>query len=200
MSPSMRERWRCGDLAERLATVTLAGIREDTRRTEQELAALWDVTYPSLFGALLDLAAAVSVRLPDVRLGESPRMADFARVLPAVDHVCGTDGLSRFTSKARGVAQDSLDADPFLTALRSRLERTFQGTAVELLTQVTPGDEMWRPPREWPKNSRQVTTLLRRNAPALRHAGWTIEDLGADNKQHATVWQISAPASGEPSR
>lgn len=101
-----------GDLAERLATVTLARIKQDTRRTEQELAALWDVTYPSLFGALLDLAAAVAVRLPDVRLDESPRMADFARVLAAVDDVCGTNRLSRFTSKARSLAEDSLDADP----------------------------------------------------------------------------------------
>lgn len=73
-----------GHAAECLATVTLARIREDTRRTEQELAATWDVTYASLFGALLDLAAAVAVRLPDVRLGESPRMADFARALAAV--------------------------------------------------------------------------------------------------------------------
>lgn len=127
-------------------------------------------------------------------------MADFACVLAAVDDVCGTDGLSRFTSKARGLDEDSLDADPFLTALRSRLERTVQGTAVELLAQVTPGDETWRPPREWPKNSRQVTTFFRRNAPALRHAGWTIEDLGAENKQHATVWQISAPTLGGPTR
>jgi len=79
------------------------------------------------------------------------------------------------------MAEDSLDADPFLTALRSRLERTFEGTAVELLSQVIPAEETWRPPREWPKNSRQVTTLLRRNTPALRHAGWMIEDLGADN-------------------
>lgn len=164
------------------------------------MAALWDVSYPSIFGGLLDLAAAVAVRLPHARLDVSPRMADFARVLAAVDDMCGTDGLRRFTSKTRTLAEDTLDADPFLATLRTRLERTFEGTAVELLSRVRPTEETWRPPREWPKNSRQVTPLLRRNAPALRHAGWQIEDLGADNKQHATVWQINAPTSGGSSR
>lgn len=183
-----------GDLAERLATVTLAQITDAARRSEQELSALWDVSYPSILGALLDLAADVAVQLPRIVLNVSPRMADFARVLAAVDDVCGTAGLARFTSKTRSMAEDTLDADPFLAGLRTTLERTFEGTAVELLTHVTPTEAGWRPPREWPKNSRQVTTLLRRNAPALRHAGWQIEDLGADNKQHATVWRVTPPA------
>lgn len=184
-----------GDLAERLATVTLARITDSTRRSEQETAALWDVSYPSIFGALLDLAAAVAVQLPRVVLEGSPRMADFARVLAAVDDLCGTDGLSRFTSRRRSMAEDTLDADPFLATLRTRLDRTFEGTAVELLNLAFPAEATWRPPREWPRNSRQVTTLLRRNAPALRHAGWQIEDLGAGNKLHATVWQITPPAA-----
>ncbi len=187
-----------GDLAERLVTVTLDRISEGSRRTEEDLSALWDVSYPSLFGALLDLAARVAVALPGIQLAGSPRMADFARVLAAVDAECGTAGLPRYVAQARSMAEDSLDADPFLVATRTNLTRTFTGTAGGLLTLVTPVEDGWRPPRDWPKNSRQVTTILRRNAPALRNAGWHVEDQGAENKQHATVWQITPPQREAP--
>lgn len=182
-----------GDLAERLVLVNVERITETGRLTETELAARWERAYPALFGALLDLVAGLAGKIPSVRLGTSPRMADFARVLAAVDDRLSTSGLARFAEQARTMAEDSLDADPFLAILRGFPPGwSFTGTAAELRTEVTPTLESWRPPREWPKNARQVTSRLRRNAPALRKAGWVVEDQGTANKAGVTTWRLVA--------
>ena len=67
----------------------------------------------------------------------------------------------------------------------------FTGKAADLLHQVTPTTDGWRPPRGWPRDARQVTSILKRNAPALRKAGWIIED----EPGHAryVIWTITHP-------
>lgn len=187
-----------GDLAERLILVNLERITETSRLTETQISQQWVQAYPRLLGALLDLVARLARIVPSVRLGTTPRMADFALVLAGVDQLMHTDGLTRYADQAKTMAEDSLDADPFLAALRTNLAGDFCGTAAELRAEVTPDADGWRPPAEWPKTARQVTSRLRRNAPALRKAGWTIEDQGADNKAHATTWLIRPAETTRP--
>ena len=102
-------------------------------------------------------------------------MADFALILAAIDQLRGTDGLTRFAEQARTMAEDSLSSEPFIAAM-DEAQVEFEGTAAELLTKVTPDLDRWRPPKGWPKDPRAVTSLLKRNAPALRKAGWIVED------------------------
>lgn len=117
-------------------------------------------------------------------------MADFAAVLAALDGPNGSTGLNRYLEQARSLSADSLTADPFITAMMTTLAAKFTGQAAELLQLVTPED---RPPRGWPNTARQVTTILRRNAPALRKLGWTVDDLGSANKTNATTWRVNRP-------
>ncbi|UGQ60077.1 toprim domain-containing protein [Rhodococcus pyridinivorans] len=182
-----------GDLAERSLVVNLERISPENRRTEEQLGQLWAESYPKIFGALLELAAGVKRVLPSVELDSSPRMADFARVLAAVDQLLGTDGLKRYSEQAETLAEDTLSADPFLDVLRHSLTTEFEGTAAELLIHAAPLNEDWKPPRGWPKSARQVTSTLRRNAPALRTSGWTVRDLGSSNKAKTTKWLIAPP-------
>lgn len=185
-----------GDLAERTMAISLDRITERRRRTESELDSQWHQLHPRLFGALLDLAARVKAVSATLRLESSPRMADFALVLAAVDEVQGTTGLARYTEQATTTATDSLDSEPFLVALQAfslPAEFEFTGTGAELSVAVKPAEDNWRAPRGWPSGGRQVTTLLRRNAPALRSAGWMVTDLGKDNKGHATRWLLRRP-------
>mgnify|MGYP001766030328 CR=1 FL=1 len=179
-----------GDLADRALVVTLDRLGEDQRRTESELAERWAAAYPRIVGALLTEAAEALAHLPSVRLGSSPRMADFARVLAALDARHGTDGLGRYTGQARTLAEDTLDADVFLTAMRSQLAETFTGTAAELLQTVTHDGQA---PRDWPKGARALTGLLRRNAPSLRKAGWRIDEGDLDPDHRAIVWHLRRP-------
>lgn len=182
-----------GDLAERSLVVNLERISPQNRRTEEQLGKLWEESYPKVFAALLDLAASVKRVLPSVELDSSPRMADFARVLAAVDQLLGTEGLKRYSEQAATLAEDTLSADPFLDELRRNITTEFEGTAAQLLVQAAPAESDWKPPRGWPKNARQVTSTLRRNAPALRTGGWTVRDLGSNNKSNATMWLVAPP-------
>ncbi len=185
-----------GDLADRLLPIDLRLISDDDRLEEQEFWPQWQELHPQLLGGLLDLTASVLAVLPSVELATKPRMADYARVLAAVDQVLGTSGLIRYADRAGSLAVDSLTGDPFVTAMGEVLTEVFEGTSAELLTAVTPtvipGEDAWRAPKGWPASARQVTTVLKRQAPVMRRAGWIAEELppGHDN---ALRWRIARP-------
>ena len=182
-----------GDLAERVALADLAPLHPDHRKTEEELAEAWAQQRPAIFGALLDLAARVHRRLPDVKVQRPPRMADFARVLAAVDAELGTDGLARYRERAGRLAADSLTADEFISRLLAQRHSCDGDTAAQILDELTPLGKEWRKPKDWPKNARAVTTLLKRHAPAMRQLGWNVWDDGGKNKSNVARWTIHPP-------
>ena len=159
-----------------MLTVELHVIAAEDRREESDLWKRWNELHPALLGAVLDLAASVAGAMPSVHLRSHPRMADFARVLAAVDKVLGTQGLARYSDGARSLAADSLTGDPFVSALVEQLTEPFDGTSAALLAKVVPPDEK-RPPKGWPGTARDLTGLLKRQAPVMRHAGWAVTEL-----------------------
>jgi hypothetical protein len=181
-----------GDLAERMLAVPLERIDSDVRRDEAELNAGWADALPRILAALFDLLVIVRRLLPGVQLAHMPRMADFARVLAAVDMVLHTDGLARYMRQAGELARDSLDGSAFMSAVLAAPGLVFEGTTAELLAHVRPSNPDWKPPRDWPVNARQATGELKRGAPALRKIGWIVDELG-QNAQRLHVWKIRAP-------
>jgi hypothetical protein len=121
-------------------------------------------------------------------------MADYGRTLAAVDEALATNGLSRYLSRADQLSEESLSADPFIEQLRLHTREPLVGkSGGDLLAMTTPVGDHWRRPKEWPKNGRDVTAILRRHAPALRSLGWAIEDDGARNHRNILLWTISPP-------
>lgn len=184
-----------GDLADRTIVVNLDRLGEDQRRTEAEMHERFQAAWPRILGALLTEACGVVTTLPSIRLARSPRMADFARILAAVDQRLGTQGLDRYESQARTLAVDTLDGEPFIEAMRSALVDDFEGSAADLMAAVTPPDDSGRKPYGWPKGARAVTGLLRRHAPALRKEGWQITELGRLAHANVTGWKLNPPDS-----
>ena len=182
-----------GDLADRMLTINLDVIDDADRLDEGELWPRWKEAHPRILGAVLDLAASVVALLPSVRLARKPRMADFAKILYAVDQVLGTEGLARYMQAQQKMASDALTGDPFVAVMAEKLTGTFTGTAKELLYEVAPTDEKWRPPKGWPATPRAVTTKLHRQAPVMRKAGWTVTDDGGANHDNAVRWTITPP-------
>jgi len=181
------------DLAERLLTVELVRIGERGRRLDADLAAQWQQAHPRILGALLDLAAQVLAALPTLRLSALPRMADFARVLAAVDVVLGTDALLAYVGQAGEQAADAVDADPVLAAVTRTITAAWEGPAAELLDLIAPNAEPSRQPKGWPKDSRALTALLRRRGPSLRRLGWVVEDLGRGGKACVVRFRLVPP-------
>lgn len=102
----------------------------------------------------------------------------------------GTDSLTAYSDQANSLALDAVTSDPFLAALTETITEAWQGTAAELHALVQPDG---LPPRTWPRSVRAVAGVIKRNAPALRSAGWTVDDLGTRNKQKVTVWALTPP-------
>lgn len=165
-----------GDLAERVLLVDLQLIGDTRRRSEEELDAAFAEARPAVLGALLDLLAGVLEVLPLVRLDSMPRMADFARVLAAVDQVTGWQTLPDYLAASSNVASDALEGDTFGTALAALVTRagTWTGTAAQLLEQLQPAN-LVRPP-DWPKDPTRTSGRVKRLAPLLRSIGITVDD------------------------
>ena len=181
-----------GDLAERLLRVELDVIDPTSRRTDRDLAAAWEDAHPRILGALLDLSCQVLAELPGLRLSTLPRMADFARVLAAVDKVLGTDGMSRYVGQADSLSADVVTSEPVLTALARQVVAPFTGTAADLLDMLTPEEHGGRLPREWPGNPRTLSGLLKRHSPALRRLGWQVSS-SEDPHDKVLRWTLLPP-------
>jgi len=187
------------DLADRTLPITLQPIAEGDRRNEKVFWADWSEDHPKLLGAVLSLASEVLHRLPQTRLEKTPRMADYALVLAAVDAILGTKALARYADQGKNLAAESLSDNTLAAEIAMRVTEAFEGTSAALLKQVTPPGE-WQPPKDWPKNARQVTGCLTRLAPAFRKTGWAVENLGSDNHDKVVRWHISPPAQPEKPR
>jgi hypothetical protein len=177
-----------GDLGERMLPITLERIPESRRLTEDQIWPAWEERHSRILGALLDVAVNILAELPSVELDCKPRMADYAKILHTVDIVLGTNGLDHYIAKQSSLAADSLSGDPFSAAL-AMMHDEFHGTSAALLHRLTPEN----PTRDWPKQAREVTALVRRAAPALIKLGWRVEDDGARNHQKVLLWTITPP-------
>src|SRR5262245_19931927 len=162
-----------GDLAERLLVVELARIPSDRRRPDAEITTAYTDARPRILGALLDLTVQVLASLRGVRLDELPRMADFARILAALDQVRGWDTLASYRTAAAEASQAVLESDPVAEAVIALIGRggAWQGTASDLLDRITPERRL----RSWPHTPRGLSGALARLAPALRAHGVIIE-------------------------
>jgi hypothetical protein len=129
-------------------------------------------------------------------------MADFARVLAAVDAEFGTEALARYARQATDLAAESLSSDSFAARIQVVVTKAFTGTSAALLKLVRPADPAggeWTPPKDWPKDARAATGRIRRLAPAFRKIGWGVEDLGSENHDKLLHWKISPRAQPEKS-
>lgn len=166
-----------GDLAERLLTIELHTISDRDRQEEKDLDDAYADAHPAILASLLDLLAEVLKVLPDVHLTERPRMADFARVLAAVDQVRGWSTLESYHATARAAVSDVIDGDPFAQAVIAMVDKAGPGgltlTAGELLEQVPTPEKL---PRSWPKDPTRAGGRLKRLAPALRTIGIEVDD------------------------
>lgn len=162
-----------GDLGDRLLSVELGTISPNRRRLDDDVWVAFLKTHSSVLGALLDLHVAVLAELPNIHLDELPRMADFARVLAALDRVIGTHALATYLGQTATIADEVIDGDAVATAVRefASARGRWEGSASELLTELTPE----HPSRRWPQSPHALARRLRLVVPALRQVGVTVD-------------------------
>ena len=104
-----------GDLADRILLVEPEVI--DKRRTEVDITAARAAALPGALGAVLDLVAGVLAELPGTEVDNAPRMADFAKVLAALDTVTGWDTLPSYRAKVASLALSLIEGNTFAYAI-----------------------------------------------------------------------------------
>ncbi|WP_329315434.1 ATP-binding protein [Streptomyces sp. NBC_01262] len=186
-----------GDLAERLLTIELNTIPDRERREEAEMDQAYTDAHASILASLFDLLAQVLKVLPDVRLTERPRMADFARILAAVDQVTGWHTQESYRASARDAVADVLDGEPFAQAVVTLVDQAAaQGlilTAAELLARVPTPDRL---PKRWPKDATRAGGQLKRLAPVLRTIGIEVDDRERQPKgNRSRLYKLTASES-----
>ncbi|WP_260859928.1 ATP-binding protein [Streptomyces cupreus] len=183
-----------GDLAERVLLLDLQLIDSGHRRSEEELDATFEAVRPAVLGALFDVLACVLAVLPGVRLESMPRMADFARVLAAVDQTQGWNTLSDYLATSENVASDALEGDLFAMAIAHLVEQagTWQGTAGQLL-EALPAPPVR--PKNWPVDPTRAGGRVKRLAPLLRSIGIMVDDTqrSRDRTRHKLLTLTRAP-------
>ena len=178
-----------GDLADRLLLIELNRIPAEERQLDADLIETFQSQRPGLMGALFDLASGVLRELSDVQLDSYPRMADFAKVLAALDRVTGWGALETYMSMASSIASQVVDGDPIAKAILDFVESkgAWCGTAGELLAEISGDDD--RHPKGWPATPSAMGYAVRRVAPALRLEGLEVE-YGAQLREAGTGKRI----------
>jgi hypothetical protein len=133
-----------------------------------------------------------------VTLDELPRMADFAKVLAAVDAVRGTDSLATYLGTRERLADEVIDGDPVGSAVAEWLEDS-AGTVhtlnmKELRRALTAHDSECA--HRLPRTDKGLGGVLRRLAPALRLRGLRIDPYRQTDKLRK--WTLTKAQTAQP--
>ena len=195
-----------GDLLDRTVLLCLSPIDRKKRQAERQFWAEFEEARPRILGALLDAVSSGVKNLPDVRIDELPRMADFAMfgaaAEPALD--CGVGNfLAAYTQACHTVIQDALDASPLTPVIRSFFadySEPWDGTATELLQLLNERAGEKQKERAWPKNASSLSGKLTRLAPSLRAIGIEVmiyRSSGSDSRKRISLRRPPEPRAGE---
>lgn len=182
------------DLSERMLTVEFLPIKSDQRRPHSAVAAAFTEGAPAIRSALFDVLSKILSALPTTHLAELPRMADFARILGALDTVMGWDTLDTYLVASQVTTADLLDAKPFTSAVADFVDErgTWTGSVSQLLDLLPVPDPR---PRSWPVDTTRAAGQLKRDAPVLRSIGITVEEAGRSrDRQRRQLYTFTAQA------
>jgi hypothetical protein len=195
-----------GDLADRILLVEPEVI--DKRLTEAEVAAARAAALPAALSAVLDLVAGVLRELPATAVDNAPRMADFAKVLAALDAVTGWGTLASYRAKVATLALSLIEGNTFAYAIY-RLATCpspggldpapWEGTAAELLDtlrRICADTRMAA--SDLPEDVRAAGRQVREIAPSLRKAGVDIRASRTGKRRTLRIRKLTDPGQEPP--
>ncbi|WP_067071665.1 hypothetical protein [Carbonactinospora thermoautotrophica] len=195
-----------GDLVDRMLLVEPEVL--DRRLTEAEVAAAREAALPDALGAVLDLVSGVLRELPDVVVENAPRMADFARVLAALDRVTGWHTLATYREKIHTMGMALIEGNTLAQALYRFATQTspgglgprpWEGTAAELLAALHQVYATYGlPTSELPQTVQAVGIRVREIAPSLRKVGVDIRFRKSGSKRFLRIVKRDAHPSPQP--
>ena len=172
------------DFLDRALIIEFEDIKPQLRRDERQFWREFEAVQPRILGALLDAVVCGLGNLPNLRLDNLPRMADFASWANACEVGLGMengDFLRAYEANRLDARDLALGASPLYEPLRELARTGFRGSTAELMARLNEiaGDSLRRSAR-WPKAPNALGNALRRMASNLRAAGIDIQFSRAD--------------------
>jgi hypothetical protein len=190
------------DLASRTITIKLPAIDSGRRRQESQFWQAFEEAHPKILGALLSALSATLRTLPAVTLGDSPRMADFARFGAAVERALGWPACSfanAYRSNQRQTEESAVEADAVASAidveLLEKFEGRWEGSMQDLLRDLNVAVPNGPRDRTWPTSPRQLSSRLERIKPLLRSRDIAVSR--GQRSRQLRPWIIERQEDGE---
>ena len=172
------------DFLDRAMVVEFLDLRPEVRRDEVQFWREFEQARPRILGALLDATSAGLRNLPNVRLDQLPRMADFVIWVSACEESLEMkpgEALSTYQSNRAEAHNLALESSPLYEPVAKLAQESFSGTVAELLARLNcMMSESMRRSVRWPKAPSALGSTLRRMASNLRAVGIDIQFSRAD--------------------
>ena len=158
------------------------------RLSDEDFAKVFEQHSPLAMGFLLDTMSKALAILPAIRLDDSPRLMDFAKLGAAVGRVLDPEfGEQEFNTRYRDSREtaslQALDAMPVVQGLLDYLEAhaPYTGNYAQLLLEI---ERTTNKSSEagWPKTGRGLSDAIGRAKPMLNLLGWSIKVAGRSKK------------------
>ena len=176
--------------------VEFLDLKPEMRRDEAQFWREFEQVRPRILGALLDAAAAGLRNLPNVRLDQPPRMADFAIWVNACEESLGMkpgEALTTYQSNRTETHTLALESSPLYEPVAELAHEGFSGTVTELHARLSSMmSESMRRSVRWPKAPNALSNALRRMAANLRAVGIEIHFSRANIRGRSVVSLVSA--------
>jgi hypothetical protein len=171
------------DLQDRLLLIELKRIPKEKRKKEEEILAEFEKVRGKLFGAVLTALAEGMACYSRVKLGELPRMADFAVWCAAIAEGIGIGAETFMNALWRNLGRINekiLETHPLAMAINSLLpeEGRIECTPTELLERLEEEAEKLKlnlKSELWPKSTIALGRRLRELISNLEEAGIKVE-------------------------
>ena len=184
------------DFLDRAMIVDFLEMKPEMRRDEAQFWREFEKVRPRILGALLDAAAAGLRNLPNVRLDQPPRMADFAIWVNACEESLGMkpgEALTTYQSNRAETHNLALESSPLYEPVAQLAREGFSGTVAELHARLNcVMSESMRRSVRWPKAPNALGNALRRMASNLRAVGIEIQFSRADIRGRRVVSLVCA--------
>ncbi len=184
------------DFLDRAVIVEFLDLKPEMRRDEAQFWREFEEVRPRILGAMLDAASAGLRNLPNVRLNQPPRMADFAFWVSACEESLGMEAgeaLTAYESNRTETHNLALESSPLYEPVAELAQEGFSGTVTELYARLTSMmSESTRRSVRWPKAPNALSNALRRMAANLRSSGIEIQFSRANIRGRSVVSLVSA--------
>ncbi|MQA96604.1 MAG: ATP-binding protein [Streptosporangiales bacterium] len=185
-----------GDLVDRMLLVEPEVL--DARLPESEIRARRQAALPGALGAVLKLVSGVLRVLPGVQVTDLPRMADFARVLAALDQITDWNTLATYRDRVTAMGAALIEGDTFAQALYRLATRPptpglpetipWEGTTAALLAELRAlCTEAGLPFADLPSSTKKAGQRLSEIAPSLRKVGVDIRRRKTNGQRLITI-------------